>query len=171
MKNIKKSLKNIFLGALFVGALVSCEDNGYDEYEPQRTALQEMSGEWWIDITDASTGDVYVQHALHKTYDNNNGGLVITDRVGSSNTFTGWWTDTVVNADPGSLTFSGSNLPNMADDSEVTITEGRIMKGAAHSRTGAVTDSIYFKGVYNYDPETVLVFSGHKRTGFEDDEF
>jgi len=171
MKNIKNNIKNIFVGVFFLGTLIACDDDrGYDDYEQEGTALQEMSGEYWIDITDAS-GALYVQHALHKLYDDNNGNLVITDRIGSGNTFTGWWTDTTVDADPASLTFSGANLPNLADDSEVTITEGRILKGAARSRTGVVTDSIYFKGVYNYDPETVLTFAGHKRTGFEEDEF
>ncbi len=94
----------------------------------------------------------------------------ITDRVGSSDTFTGWWLETQLDYNLEGLTFSAAESPNTADGSIVTLTEGKILKGAAHSPSGVVTDSIYFKGVFDYDPETVLIFSGFRRTGFEEDE-
>lgn len=170
MKNNKTILKYAFL--TFVAALfmVACDEDGYDDYDPGKTPAQAMSGEWWIDISEEATGAVQVQHALHRTYDDNNGGLWLSDRA-SATSFTGWWLESVVQYDLQNLTFSGSNLPNLADDSVVTITEGKIIKNGGHSATGVVVDSIYFKGVFDYDPETVLIFAGHKRTGFEEDEF
>jgi hypothetical protein len=172
MKNIKNSLKALFVTTLFLGTLASCEDQGYDEYEEGVSPTVALNGEWFIDITDAATGDVYVQHAFHKTYDSGlgDGTMYISDVVGG--TPTGWYTEGLLNTNPAALTFSGTDVDNTADPGTTfTITEGKVLKGAARSRTGVVVDSIYFKGTFSYDPETVLIFAGHKRTGFEEDEF
>lgn len=171
MKNIKINFRNLFVATLFLGTLASCEDQGYDDYEEEVTPTVAMNGEWWIDITDEATGDVYVQHALHKTFDDNNGRMIVSDRIGSTSTFTGWYLDAPVDVNTGALTFSANEVLNTADESVVTITEGKIMKNAARSATGVVVDSIYFKATFDYDPSTVLIFAGHKRTGFEEDEF
>jgi len=170
MKDIKSNLKYIILPVVAALLLVACDEDGYDDYDPGNTPTESMSGEWWIDISDEATGTLQVQHALHRTYDDNNGGLWISDRA-SATSFTGWYLESVVQPDVKNLTFSGADLPNLADDTEVTIMEGKIIKNGGHSATGVVVDSIYFKGVFNYDPETVLIFAGHKRTGFEEDEY
>ncbi|KOS06436.1 hypothetical protein AM493_10620 [Flavobacterium akiainvivens] len=164
-------MKNRYIAALATLLLVvftSCEDKGYDDYDAGNMPTQALNGEWYIDISDEA-GNLYATHTLHKTYDNN-GALFITDRVGSANSFTGWWLETPLDYNLETLTFSATDSPNSADDSVVTITEGKILKGAAHSPSGVVADSIYFKGVFDYDPETVLIFSGFRRTGFEEDE-
>lgn len=169
MKKIQANIKYIALVLLTGMLAVACNDDGYADAENGSTPTEAMNGEWWIDISDAATGDLYVQHAMHHTYDDNNGGMWISDRSGSS--FTGWWLESVVNVDTKNLTFSATDAYNAADESAVTITEGKIIKNGGHSATGVVVDSIYFKGVFNYDPETVLIFAGTKRTGFEEDEY
>lgn len=169
MKRIKSNIKYIALVLLAGIVSVACEEDGYADYDAGGTPTEAMSGEWWIDISDAATGDVYVQHALHRTYDDNNGGLWISDRAGEDS-FYGWYLESIVNVDTENLTFSATNAFNNADESEVTITEGKVIKNGGRSATGVVVDSIYFKGVFNYDPETVLIFAGTKRTGFEEEE-
>lgn len=169
MKNIKLNITLILFSVFSLAAFTACEDDGYADYDAGGTPTQAMNGEFWIDITDPD-GNLLVQHALHKLYDND-GMLMITDRVGSTDDFTGWWTEAALTYDLNSLTFSATDAANTADDSEVTITEGKILKGAGHSASGVAVDSIYFKAVYNYDPGTVLTFAGHRRTGFEEDEF
>ncbi|MEL1245478.1 lipid-binding protein [Flavobacterium sp. DGU11] len=169
MKNIKLNIKLILLGVFSLAAFTACDEDGYADYDAGGTKTQKLNGEFWIDIADAD-GNVYVAHALHKLYDMN-GELVITDRVGSDDSFTGWYTEAVLDYDLENLTFSATDAENTADDSVVTITEGKILKGAGRSRTGAVTDSIYFKAVFDYDPGTVLTFAGTRRTGFEEDEY
>nr|WP_322625165.1 lipid-binding protein [uncultured Flavobacterium sp.] len=149
--------------------LISCEEDGYADYNPGGDAAQSMSGEWYINIYDEASGDIQVENALHRTYGDNNGGLWISDRANATQ-FYGWWLESTVSINTSDLTFSGNDRPNFADDSEVTITEGKIIKGGGHSTTGVVVDSIYFKGVFNYDPGTTLIFAGHGRTGFEEDE-
>jgi Lipid-binding putative hydrolase len=152
----------------FLTALISCDNQGYDDYDAGSQPTEALNGEWFIDISDEA-GNVYVSHALHKTYDFN-GNLFITDREGSSDSFTGWWLESQLEYNLDALTFSATDAENTADGSFVTITEGKILKDAAHSPSGVVVDSIYFKGVFDYDPETVLIFSGFRRTGFEEDE-
>ena len=170
MKNIKHKI-SILAGIFALAAsIISCDDSrGFDDYSAGGSPTQALNGEWVIDISDEATGDVYVTHALHKMYDNNDS-LYISDRVGSSESFTGWWLESRLDFDLETLTFSATDEMNYTDGSIVTITDGKILKGAAHSPSGVVTDSIYFKGTFDYDPETVLIFSGHRKTGFEEDE-
>lgn len=169
MKNIKLNIKLILCGIFAVGTLVSCDDErGYDEYDAGGTPSQKLNGEWYIDVIDEATGTVYVQHAYHKMYDDN-GVLMISDRIGDE-AFSGWWLETALDYDTQNLTFSASEAENTSDGSIVNITEGKILKGAAHSISGAVTDSIFFKGEFDYDPGTIIIFAGHRKTGFEEDE-
>lgn len=175
MKKMKKIIKKTSLiSALFI-LIISCDNKGYEDYEPVITPSSSLNGEWYIDITDAD-GEVQVQHALHKTYDSNDGQLWISDHIGEPGSytptdFTGWWLLGKVIYDASTLTFSGSDVDNIADGSIVNITEGKILKNAARSASGTITDSIYFKAEFDYDPGNVLTFSGHKKTGFLEDEY
>ncbi|MFP5438351.1 MAG: lipid-binding protein [Bacteroidia bacterium] len=164
-----KRLKYILLPVVAMFLAVSCEEDGYADYDEGGTPAKSMSGEWFINISDEATGTLQVANALHRTYDDNNGGLWLSDRF-SATQFYGWYLESVVQYDPQNLTFSGTNLANEADGSVVTITEGKIIKNGARTESGVVVDSIYFKGVFDYDPGTTLIFSGRKRTGFEEDE-
>ncbi|HYD92331.1 MAG TPA: lipid-binding protein [Flavobacterium sp.] len=154
--------------------LSSCDDErGYDDYGTEDMPSQALNGEWYIDVIDEATGTVYVQHALHRTYDDNNGRMWISDKIGENSDGTpilsGWWLIAKADYNVENLTFSTTNEPNEADGSVVTITEGKILKDAATSLDGNVTDSIYFKGVFDYDPESTIIFAGHRVTGFEED--
>jgi len=91
----KLNIKKIIVGLFVVLTAISCDEDGYDDYDPGNTPTESMSGEWWIDISDEATGTLQVQHALHRTYDDNNGGLWISDRA-SATTFTGWYLESVV---------------------------------------------------------------------------
>jgi len=172
MKNLKSDIKKILLSMFVITTLTSCEDNGYDDYGQDVNPTVAMNGEWWINISDPD-GNALVEHALHKTYDTNmgDGKMYITDRVGSTETFTGWWLESPVTVNVDNLTFSATGVENTTDGSIVNITDGKILKNAGHSRTGVVVDSIYFKGEFDYDPGTILTFAGTKRTGFEEDEY
>jgi hypothetical protein len=167
MKIIKNNINKILFGIFTITTLGSCQNDGFDEYEPVVTPSVEMNGEWYIDIIDAS-GKVLAQHAKHRTYDTNKGDntMVINDNK------LGWYLKGNVNVDTKNLTFSTTDEVNQNDPgSTFTITEGKILKGAGHSKTGAVTDSIYFKGEFSYDKGNVLIFAGHKRTGFLEDNY
>jgi hypothetical protein len=171
MKKIKLNYIKILSCAFVFTLLSACTERGFDDYDAGGTPSEALNGEWFIDVSDEA-GNVYVQHALHKTYDDNEGKMYVSDRIGPGDSdFSGWWLVSKVNYDVKTLTFSATDADNEADGSVVTITEGKILKNAGHTKTGGITDSIYFKGVFDYDPETVIIFSGHRRTGFHEDEY
>ncbi|QEE49393.1 hypothetical protein FUA48_07305 [Flavobacterium alkalisoli] len=165
MKNIKKLL---LLVGVFAFALTSCEEGGYDDYGMDTTPSVAMNGEWWVDIIDEASGSVLAQHILHKTYDTNagDGRMFIDDNQN------GYWIKGTVAVDLNNFTFSTTDEENLADPgSTFNVTEGMILKNAALSESGVVVDSIYFKGEFSYDPGTIIIFAGHKRTGFLEDEY
>jgi hypothetical protein len=53
----------------------------------------------------------------------------------------------------------------------VNLTEGKILPLAGKSRSGNVTDSIYFKANFSDDPSNTYVISGTARTGFIEDDY
>lgn len=164
MKNIKRLL---LLVGVFAFAFTSCDEDGYEDYDAGTTPTVSMNGEWWIDIIDEASGDVLAQHILHKTYDTNNG----DSRMFIDDMQNGYWIKGTVATDVTNMTFSTTEEPNLADSGTFNVTDGKIWKNAAESKTGNVVDSIYFKGEFSYDPGTIIIFAGHKRTGFLEDEY
>lgn len=175
MKKIKQNIIKLAACAFLVTGLSACNDQGYEDYDSGGTPSQALSGEWYIDILD-DDGSVLVEHAIHKTFDDNAGKLYISDRIAlhdppQPSDFTGWWLVSKVDYDLSNLTFSATAAENEADGSIVNITEGKILKNVAHSKAGNIVDSIYFKGEFDYEPGRILTFSGHRRTGFEEDDY
>lgn len=175
---INKNIVKMIVGVLLFTGLTSCNETGYEDYKQtvdSRPALA-MSGEWYINIYDEADGSLLVENARHKTYDSNDGQLWISDFFGTQGDysnpadFSGWWLLGKVNYNPANLTFSNASLANVADGSVVNLVDGKILKNAALSTDGNVTDSIYFKATFDYAPTQVLIFSGHRRTGFLEDE-
>ena len=164
-----KKIRNVFLLPAVLALTVSCDEvRGYDDYDPGQTPTVTMNGEWFIDIVDQGSGDVLAEHVLHKTYDAGfgNGQMYIDDEQN------GYYIKGLVNTDLNNLTFYTSGVENLADPgSTFNITDGKILKNAARSRDGNVVDSIYFRAEFSYDPGTTIIFSGHKRTGFLEDEY
>jgi hypothetical protein len=176
MKKIKQNLIKLTACAFIITALPSCSgDSGYADYDTGSSPTQNLNGEWFVDIIDEASGEVLVQHILHRTYDTGKN----DDKMFINDYQEGYYLGGTVNTNPANLTFSVTDEPNFndaLDDDGVptttfSITDGKILKNAAHSKAGNVVDSIYFKGTFSYDPETIVIFSGHKRTGFDDDEY
>ena len=70
-------------------------------------------------------------------------------------------------------TFSATNADNANDPgTKVTITNGKIEKGAGLSKAGHKVDKITFTAHFSYDPAGYnIIHTGHKRTGFLEDEY
>jgi hypothetical protein len=164
MKLIKNNIIKILFGILIFTTFSSCDEGGNPN--PGGTTTQNYAGDWYITITDAA-GKVQVANALHSTYNTsaNDNTMWIDDAKN------GWYLKCKITVNLADGTFTATAQPNVIDSGTVTITEGKIEKGAGLSKAGHVVDKISFKAVFSYDPATKLTFVGTKRTGFKEDEY
>lgn len=163
MNKLKNNFIKILFGILIVTSFTSCDEGG--DPNPGGTATEAFSGDWYITITDAA-GLVQVESALHSTYNTaaNDNTMWIDDRGN------GVLIKSKMTIDANG-TFTAVAQPNVGDSGTVTITEGKIEKGAGLSRAGHVVDKISFKAEFSTNPGVILTFTGHKRTGFKEDEY
>jgi hypothetical protein len=164
MNNIKNSLLKIFLGVVLFASFTSCDKGG--DPDPGKTNTGQFAGDWFISLKDSDGADL-VEHALHSTYntaandntmwiDDHENGYVVKCKM-------------TINEDG---TFTATNSENLIDGSLVTITNGKIEKNGALSQAGHVVDKISFTAHFDYDaPGYNIIYDGHKRTGFLEDEY
>lgn len=150
----------------------ACDEGG----EPSRediggTNTKDFSGDWFITLTDTD-GNTLVEHALHSTYNTaaNDNTMWIDDHEN------GYYIKSKYVIDINSGIFSATDVPNINDGgdntSTVTITEGQIIKYGAVSKGGHPVDKIHFRVHYSYDADGYdIIYDGHKRTGFVEDEY
>ncbi|MDR1224944.1 MAG: hypothetical protein LBL07_19005 [Tannerella sp.] len=166
---IKKYLTALFaVCSLFI---TGCED----ETDPGGTAVKKMAGDWWVtvDVIDGETnlGDDYgLGHILMYTYNT------------AANKMTEMWLEDgghfwdyklKVDVQYENRTFSTSGMvDNQAYESQVSITDGKIMEGAATTPSGMPADSIIYYVQFDDDNEGIRYrISGFRRTGFPADDF
>jgi hypothetical protein len=164
MNNIKNSLLKIFLGVVLFASFTSCDEGG--DPDPGKTNTGQFAGDWFISAKD-SDGATLFEHALHSTYNTsaNDNTMWIDDYEN------GYWIKCkmTINEDG---TFSATNSENLLDGSLVTITNGKIEKNAATSQAGHTVDKISFRAHFDYDAAGYdILYEGHKRTGFLEDEY
>lgn len=167
-------IKNVFyyvLLSLSLGLMISCDAS--EDYKAGKTSTGEFAGDWYIGAVD-ETNAVQFEHELHYTYntaandntmwiDDHGNGYEIKCKVtiNSDGTFSALASDNYEDLDA-----------NGVPQSTVTITNGKIEKGAASSKAGHAVDKISFKANFSYDaPTTIISYEGHKRTGFLEDEY
>ncbi|WP_162428635.1 lipid-binding protein [Pontibacter pudoricolor] len=167
-------MKKIYTIALLLtfGFLSSCER---DDPEIEMTAIGDMAGEWYVTYMADTVGsdgpvDFGGGHSLLLTY---NTSANTTDSMIVDDLENFWEFKTIVNANKAERTFSAPNGDNLYYDSNgVIINNGKIIIGGGESRTGVKTDSIYFEVAFGDDPDGLTyIVSGHRRTGFLEDEF
>ncbi|MBC7885724.1 MAG: hypothetical protein H7X99_09630 [Saprospiraceae bacterium] len=162
MKNL---IVPYFIGIFLTLSVMSCDLTNTPDIEG--TQLQEMCGEWWFRIS--SGGDLVVPNyfmvTTSNTAANTNTDLLLDDH--------GTWPCKIkCTVDLSSMTFISQNsISNFYDeDISVNIKEGKILKDAATTTGGNVSDSIYIKFEFADDPGTEYIYAGYKRTGFLEDE-
>ncbi len=139
------------------------------------TSAQSIANEWWVTLT---VGGQDVYNLGHKK--------LVTYNTSANNNEV--WVDDLKNGygfkvkaimDSHSLTFSSSNGDNQYYDSTkpanfpktVMLTEGKVLLNQGRSKSGNITDSIYFKTIFSDDPSTTYIISGHARTRFTEDDY
>lgn len=154
---------------LVAATFVSCDEDGYAEYDPGETNTKAFHGEWYVvaydpDGAPAYNGD-YVPFSTYNTAANNDS--IWLDDHGS-------WMEikTRVNTNGRDLTFSGpENAPELITGGTVTVRNGKIIKNGGRAAVSNTTvDSIYFEAEFDWEPGVIFTFGGHKRTGYDEDD-
>ncbi|MBL0738790.1 hypothetical protein JI750_17985 [Flavobacterium sp. GN10] len=166
MKKLKLNITRVLAVMFVLTAFVSCDEVG--DTDPGGTSVESMAGDWYITLTD-SDGHVVVEHALHSTYNTaaNDNTMWIDDAK------RGYYIKCKVEVDTKTGTFKATAADNIQDPgTKVTITDGKIEKGAAVSKGGHKVDKISFRAHFDYDDDGYdILYEGHKRTGFYEDEY
>ncbi|HEU4788363.1 MAG TPA: lipid-binding protein [Flavobacterium sp.] len=175
MNILKEKVTKVFLTIFLLTLIISCDEGGNPE--GGGTTTQNFAGDWHIIALESDGVTPVTNYLLYTTYNasSNDENFWIDDHDPNA----GFGLKTKVQAkDFNTLTFSGK--PNSEQiyptrtvflrDPTVTITNGKILKNAAHSFAGHVVDSIYFEAEFPSEPGIIYKFAGHKRTGFLEDE-
>lgn len=159
-----------------------------------KTATYPMNGEWWVTYRiDDGTGSLadagivwgigeigHLKVLTYNTAENVSNKLWVSDVTDLSYDASGnFWSYRVISdLNLGSKSFSVDTATNAAYDShgnpyeiQVSIKNGKVLLGQGRSRTGVVTDSIYYEIEFSDDPGTIYYVAGHRRTGFYEDEY
>ncbi|MBB5395285.1 lipid-binding protein [Mucilaginibacter sp. AK015] len=168
------NIKNLLLTALVAATFTSCQK---DEVIGG-TAVQNLSGEFWVKLDNGAdpTGtfdDSYYTLSTYNTASNKADSLWIDDDYDSPAGKPFWAIKGKIGADVKNLAFSGKDAANQIYESKFTISNGKILRGAATAPgTKLKTDSIYFEVQFDDDPVpgTVHKVSGYARTRFDADD-
>lgn len=163
----KKSFKILIAVAAVLS--LSCKKS----YDVGQTNAVKMANNWWVTVAPNGVLASNAAHIFLNTYDVS----AQTDSI---------WVDDLNHdasrfrykskaaADLKAFTFSTTNATNLrapaATPNTVTITEGKVIPKGGRSRTGVVTDSIFFKIKFSYS-DTVFTVAGTGRTGFIEDDY
>ncbi|MFV8341164.1 lipid-binding protein [Flavobacterium sp. XS2P39] len=165
MNILKNNFIKVLFGILIVTSFSSCDEGG--DPNPGGTTTEKFAGDWYIDLVDTDGHDV-AAHALHSTYNTaaNDNTMWIDDHEN------GYVIKCKITMDVATGTFTAVAEPNIIDAGTVTITEGKIEKGAGVSKAGHTVDKISFRAHFSYDDAGYdILYEGHKRTGFKEDEY
>jgi len=132
------------------------------------TAAEKVANEWWVTYTEGGV-DLIGHPVKLGTYNTsaNNNEIWVDD-------FENFWQIKIkAQVDYSNLTFAANNAQNEYYASTATITNGKVILGGGHSKTGNITDSIYFQIKFSDDPVpgTIYTVTGHARTRFSEDEY
>jgi hypothetical protein len=164
-------MKKVFIIVTAIFVFTSCKKNNLPD--PGTTSTQSLANQWWVTYTVNGVDVLGVGHVQIATYNSsaNNNELWVDD-LGNGASGHRFKVKTV--ADLNTLTFSATNAANQSystgstNPQTVTITNGKVLLNAAHSRTGIVTDSIYMQANMG---GTTYTISGYARTRWAEDDF
>ncbi|MEJ7646258.1 MAG: lipid-binding protein [Chryseolinea sp.] len=165
MKNIKRFLL-IIVVAMFA---LACQE----DLEPGGTKVQDLAGEWWVKYEVETSPGVFddVGGGYYKMMTYNTAADAEEIWIDDLEHF--WEYKVKAPVDLTSKSFAVSGAVNATYESTVTIESGVVVIGGGRSVSGVQTDSIHFLASFDDDAPsfgTKYRVSGHRRTGFLEDE-
>jgi hypothetical protein len=155
-------LRTLFFLGLFIVVLSSCQK----EFEPGATSTVKISNDYWANLY----LDGEPLYSTFKAFHIYNSSLS-SDSIWVDDDSNLWEFKVKCKADLKNLTFATTNAPNEYYSITATITDGKVLPLAGHSKSGKATDSLYMKVVFSDDPETTYEIKGTARTKFKEDEY
>jgi hypothetical protein len=164
-----KKLALYFVLIAFAVGSFSCQK----ELEPSGTATQKFSGDWWVFILEDDGEGNFIDlfeegYLLLSTY---NTAANVPDKLFVDFNYEFVPVKVIANLNQSENVIIGENLFNYYDEElEVNILSGTVIRNAATTSGGNVSDSIYIEFEYTSDPGYIFKLAGYRRTGFEEDE-
>jgi hypothetical protein len=160
----------IVLGLLVVGAS-ACQE----EYEVPMIMGNELAGEWYVtykvggvDIYGVGYSTMLTTTTADASTENDAGEILVTD-LGHF-----WDYKAKTPSNTAGLSFgSPDSTMNLVDGYPImmVVRSGKIFTDGGRSKTGVVADSIWMEMGFEDDSATVFEVSGHRRTGFLEDDY
>jgi hypothetical protein len=165
---MKKISISIILSVCAILTFTSCQKT----QDPGGTKTAKFAGDWWVNLY-VGGQKFYSTEKKMSTY--NTAANVDSIWVDDLGNLYGFVVQAGVSQEE--LTFSTKDAENGYYNgtpnfpATVTITDGKVMKNAGHSKTGNITDSIYFKAIFSDDPTTTYEIKGVASTNRAEDNY
>ena len=169
----------IMTAAVFI---LSCKK---EKYEAAKAKTVAMAGRWWVELyQDADINGIPTEDELLYAYADFEGQGIVTsntaaddaDSVIINDAKESWPFKIKAPINLSALTFTPSTNLNIHPDyvgsgETVRIIEGKILKAAARSKSGAIADSIFLEFEFSDDAGTQYIYAGHRDSGFPEDHY
>ncbi|WP_316819436.1 lipid-binding protein [Pedobacter gandavensis] len=168
--------KYIYILSLFMISLSACKK----EEPVGGTAVQELSGEWWVQVKiggqfSPSYGEDYYKVITYNTSDNSATQMWLDVSSIWANPNNNEKVFAKVNTNVADLSFSADKAKNAGPYYDPTmtfnVTKGKVTKNTyVGAVSKAVSDGISFEIEFSDDPGTIYQLSGYHRTKFPEDD-
>ncbi len=172
-KEIMKQIRYIpFLLLLLLG-FASCET--YGDYDIEYSSIHPLGGKYRVVVKDEAGTQVYKNYCeVANTVDESTTQCWLRIGAYSLSGANAYSINGKINCDLKTLTFSGTNIENLAGNvasstNTFTLTGGKILLGAATAPSGTVADSIYFTFTNSRFPGKTYTAAGYRFTGWSED--
>lgn len=169
-----KHLNKIWAVLLAMVTLTACET--YGDYEVEYSVIYPLSGEWIVNVYDAS-GAVVKEKVTCNTYNTSDN---VADKmwVKMATATASYGILGKVNCSVPQLSFSGDNVQNLVDSKDgatsattFTLTNGKVVLNGFDTPTGYKADAIEFTLTNSKYPGQVLTVKGFRKTGWAGEDY
>lgn len=167
-----KHLKYVFLMLLASLSLVACNSEDLD-YDIDYTAIHPLGGQYVVTVSKNGTEVDATYCTVANTVSNDIDKCWV--RVGSVTAAGIYNINGKMSCDVKSLSFSGSNIENLAGNvvsstETFTLTDGKVELKAVTTPSGTVADKISFTYTTSKDPGVTYSVTGWRYTGWPEDD-
>ena len=168
-----KQIRYISVLFLLLLGFASCET--YGDYEIEYSSIHPLGGKYRVTVTDETGAQVYKIFAeISNTSDEST--IQCWIRIGSyslsgANAYS---INGKINCDLSTLSFSGSNIENLAGNvasstNTFTLTDGKVVLKGATAPSGTIADAISFTFTNSRFPGKTYKVVGYRYTGWSED--